>query len=183
MKKISATIFTLLLIGFCFTGCKKDKEERTNYFQVGDKVYDITHGDLEYYGTSDVNYDVGLNLLTAGITLDENGYWENAGTGIWFEFISSANDGLPTGKYIFDEADPAFSIYDWEYCTEWTVNYATNVWFNVVSGTVDIKRTGNNYVINITGKDEDDNIVKGNFSGTFELYDFSSAKGRESSHK
>jgi len=183
MKKIYTAVFTLLLIVLCFTGCKKDKEERVNYFQVGDKTYVITHGDLEYYGTATNGYDIGLNLLTSGITLDADGYWKNTGTGVYLDLISSANDGVTTGTYKFDGTYPAFSIYEIEYCLSWTEDYETNDWVYVESGTVTIKRTGDDYVVNLSGVDEDGHVVKGNFSGTFDMYDFSSKKGRVSSHK
>jgi hypothetical protein len=176
MKKISIAFFCLLIVGLCFTGCKKE-EESVNYFQVGDKIYNISQGDLEYYGGQDKWSLIGMNLLTEGLTLDEGGYWNNSGTGINFVFVSSASDGLPTGDYKYDDNYPVFSIYFICYCLDWKDVVELNDWDYITSGNVSIKRKGDNYVIKFNGIDNHSNILKAYFSGTFDMYDFSGEKG------
>jgi len=184
MKKLNLLLLSLALVTLVLSGCKKG-DDKKNYLQVGGETYDLVLGDLEYYGTATGGYDIGMNLLTTGITLDNNGYWGGTGSGIWFEFTSDINNGLSTGTYEYSATEGAFTIYDVGYCLEWTETYETNVWvyFNSAKGGyVKVKKDDNKYEVTFKGTDEDGNTVKGNFSGTFALYDFSSTKSR-GSHK
>lgn len=184
MKKSTLLLLSVILAGLVLTGCKKS-DDRKNYLQVGGTSYDLVFGDLEYYGTITGGYDIGLNLLSSGMTVSSTGYWEGSGTGIWFEVTSNANDGVSTGTYEYSASSGAFTIYDAGYCLAWTTNYATNVWvyFNSSKGGyLKVVRDGNKYEVTFKGTDEDGNTVKGNFSGTFALYDFTTAKSG-GSHK
>ncbi|HNX65940.1 MAG TPA: hypothetical protein PKH02_03605 [Bacteroidales bacterium] len=184
MKKLSLLLLSLAVVSLVLTGCKKSND-RKNYLQVGNEVYDLALGDMEYYGTATGGYDIGLNLLTTGITVDADGYWQGTGTGIWFEFISDINNGLSSGTYEYSGSSVAFTLYDVGYCLDWTTNYETNVWVYLDSsegGYVKVVKNGTKYEVTFKGKDEDGNAVKGNFSGTFAIYDFSSTKSR-GSHK
>jgi hypothetical protein len=184
MKKLTLLLLSAALVSLVLTGCKKS-DDKKNYLQVGGVTYDLSLGDLEYYGTATGGYDIGLNLLTSGITLDSEGYWTGTGTGIWFEFTSDINNGLSTGTYEFSSSSGAFTIEDIGYCLAWTTNYGTNVWVYFDSskgGYVKINKDGTKYEVTFKGTDEDGNAVKGNFSGTFDIYDFSSTKSR-GSHK
>jgi len=184
MKKLSLLLLTVALVSLVLTGCKKS-DEKKNYLQVGGTSYDLVLGDLEYYGTATGGYDIGLNLLTSGMSLSSTGYWEGTGTGIWFEVTSPVNDGVSSGTYEYSSTDGAFTIYDVGYCLAWTINYGTNVWVyfdSAKGGYLKVVRDGSKYEVTFKGVDEDGNTVKGNFSGTFDIYDFSSAKSG-GSHK
>jgi hypothetical protein len=175
MNKLKYTLTGLLFFGLLFTGCKKEAE-KVNYLQVSDGTFEITHGSLEYYGVSVNGYDIGMNLFTSGITVDGEGYWSNSGTVIWLEFISTASDGISSGSYVFSTSLAAFTIRNISYCVSWVSGSSSNEWVYLSSGNVSIVRNGNNYEINLKGIDSNGKVVKTNFTGDFEMYDFSSTK-------
>jgi hypothetical protein len=178
MKKLTLLLLSAALVSLVLTGCKKS-DDKKNYLQVGDETYDLVLGDLEYYGTSTGGYDFGMNLLTTGISIDNEGYTQGAGTEIWFGLTSDINTGLSSGTYEFSSTTGPFIIYEAGYCLAWTTNSGTNVWgyFDPAKGGyVKIKKDGTNYEVTFKGTDEDGIAVKGNFTGTFNIYDFSSAK-------
>jgi hypothetical protein len=183
MKKLSHLLLTVALASLVLTGCKKS-DDRKNYVQVGGTSYDLVLGDLEYYGPISEGYDIDMNLLTEGITLDNKGFTTGAGTWIWFELHSSESDGLPSGTYEFSPSTDTYQLLNAEHCLSWVFGEAST-WISLdhsKAGYMKVVRDGSRYEVTFKGVDEEGNTVKGNFSGTFALYDFSSTKSG-GSHK
>jgi hypothetical protein len=175
MKQILKITFIVFLFAAFFAGCKKDKDSPSNYLQASDTTVKLSHGTLEdYKDPSAVGYWLGIGLLTSGITLDAEGYWDNAGSGIYFSIHSDSATSFPTGTYTFDDSeDPPTFTFDYaDFCMKWTTDYENNVWVSLVSGTLKIVKNGDNYKITFNGVDENGDVVRGNYTGTLEYWDW-----------
>jgi hypothetical protein len=180
-KKKIIWLFPLIITGLLFVlsnSCKKDKddnEETKNHFKVGGEYTELGDGVLLYYGEDDwyEGYNFDLYLVSTGIEGDAEGC-TGSGVLIYYELFSSSSTSLANGDYLFDDQsdicpegtfDEAFYSLDYD-CEN---DEGSSVEF--VSGKLVVNKSGSDYILNISGKDEYGNNITGYYKGPLTKYD------------
>jgi hypothetical protein len=168
MKKINLLFLGTLCFALIFTGCKKE-DDAQSLLEVNDNSYKLSHGGIEYYGDySASNFSMAVDLLSSGLTMDEEGVWHKSGVGLWMQFVTTAKDGIPTGTYVFSDSGTQFTLKNASYSTQFIEN--TNINLSTLNdGIVYVERTGNNYSIKLIGKDGNNNNIRAEFHGKLEV--------------
>lgn len=176
MKHLTKLFCGILMLGITIAGCKKDKDPGIkSYLQVNDTTVTLTHGTLKYYGADTEGYWFGLGLLTSAITIDAAGYWENSGSVIDFEILSTSENSLSSGIYSYPISDsyyPLFSISESNHCLNWS-EAGMNEWNILEICSLTIVNNNNSYIIDFAGIDENGDNVEGHYEGTLEYWDWS----------
>lgn len=174
MKKISNSILFVLLAVLLFMGCKKD-DDNESYFRVGEDKYTLSHGYIEYMGKGADMYVYAFDLLSSGMTMDEQGNWHKSGTGLWIQLRCSAEGGISTGTYEFSDDLSPFTIATITYNPAWSEKVVNNMVL-LKDGTIYVEKKGNNYSILLLGTDIYGKSIRADFSGNLDIYDVSITK-------
>lgn len=171
----------------CKDDDNKDKDEETvNYFKVGGEYSELSKGALINFGTDDYyeGYNFDLYLVTSGIS--DNGGDEPTGSGvmIYFELFTSSSTALASGVYNYDEESDIYPVgtFDYaDYCLDWSDEKEDNTYIEFVSGKVTVSKTGDEYILNISGKDEFGNTITGYYKGLLTIYNDSKKSSKSKS--
>lgn len=180
-KKNFLWLYPIIILGLLFSlsnGCKKDKdddEETKNYFKVGGENVELSEGTLIYYGTDDWydGYNFDLYLISTGIEGDEESC-TGSGTIIYFELFSSSSTSLATGNYMYDDESDIYPVgtFDYaDYSLDFDCESDEGSWVDFVSGKVVVNKSGSEYTLTISGKDEYGNTITGYFKGPLPIED------------
>lgn len=181
MKKFN---WLLLLAAFAtpllFVSCSDDDDDNGNghsdgnHFTYDGNTYDLAQGLLFYYGQwwgDGYNFDV--LLFSEGIQFsiegeDEDEWFSGSGHGIFFEFYSPSEEDLMPGTYVFDEEDSGdpftFTEYS-DFVIDYDVEEETGTMMGIIGGTVEVTKSGSNYILTIEVIAEDNKPVTGSYNG------------------
>tara|TARA_A100000164_G_scaffold343973_1_gene342687 strand:+ start:115 stop:681 length:567 start_codon:yes stop_codon:yes gene_type:complete len=186
MKKLLLLIFTFSLVA-CSSGDddnnnSSNNSSQSNVLSVGGTDYQIEDGalvDFGLWGASDaVNIDLSLISFEYDIDCfneeDESSIPDDGQT-IYFEMWTSQQGYLDSGTYEIvglndDDYYSPFHISVSEYSLDH--NNETS-YDDILSGTVNVERSGNSYTISWDTIDENGNVVAGSFIGTLQYCDVS----------
>lgn len=172
--------FIIMGLLFLTDGCKDDDddkdEETVNYFKVGGEYSEISHGALISFGTDDYyeGYNFDLYLVSAGISDGGDDGPTGSGVMIYFELFTSSSTSLASGEYNYDDESDIFPVgtFDYaDYCLDWSDENEDNSFIEFASGKVNVSKVGNEYILNISGKDEFGNTITGYYKGLLTQYD------------
>ena len=182
MKKILLLFFALSL--FTCSGGDDDNDNDNNspsqsdVLSVAGTDYELESGNLSNYGPSSVSnaVNIDLDVFSSGLIVacEEDG--SGQGQDIYFEMWTSEEGFLDSGTYniVTDDDYSLFDITYADYILDLDLDDDSEQdWVFLVSGTVNVERSGNNYTISWDTIDENGNVVAGSYSGTLSYCDFS----------
>ena len=178
--KRSFTLFSVLVLfaGLTLTGCKKDSDEPTNLLTVGKTKVEIKN--LALYRNDQVatGYSYYFELLEDGISFDKTGYFEGGGSYLELRVVSSSNDGIASGDYVYDISGtfPVLTIYLAQHCLNWVESGSSNTYVSITSGTLSVTRNNSNYEISFSGTDSEGKKVTAYYKGSSIFYDWMGTK-------
>jgi len=172
-KNLFKLAFVLLSFGVFFSSCS-DEETLSNAFSYKGQEYPIEKGRMITYGSVTTGvYNIDLELYSSEVNpVSDTG----TGNMIYFEMFTNNNTSLAAGEYTFTqtEANYTFDI------AKFYINFNFGSWsgtsFYVHEGTVNIKKSGTTFTIDIDCTDDQGNVIKGNYEGTLSFTDASKSK-------
>lgn len=183
MKKFK---WLLLLAAFVtplfFVSCSDDDDDNGNghadgnHFTYDGNTYELSQGLLVYYGQWDgegFNFDV--DLYSEGIVFpdDEEEWASGSGYNIYFELFSPDADDLKPGTYEFDEEgtqDPF--TFNWaDFSIDLNFDDQSGTFIDIIGGTVEVAKSGSNYILTIEVIAEDNKPVTGYYNGPLMRFD------------
>lgn len=178
MKLSLSTILAVLTLAVVFTGCKKDDDspKKENALQIGDTTIAITGGSLVNYGDGSWHegYNLDLNLFGEGVTMTEieigNRDIEGNGFRFYCEMISSNEEILVPGTYVYDDTSNVSPVASFDYM-DYAFKCQDGNWIYCVEGTIKVTKSGDTYELIITGKDENDEEISGYYKGPLQWFD------------
>jgi len=182
MKRIYVFIPILaLLAGLTLTGCSKESDDPTNQLSAGKTKSEIKNLALYLSSQYTNGYEYYFELVSDGISFGKDGTFQGAGSYVEFMVVSSVNDGVASGDYVFDEAGtaPVFTYSGARHCMDWT-KAGPNLRTNITSGTLSVTRDNSNYQISFSGLDSDGKKVTAYYNGSSLFYDWLNTKGSSS---
>jgi len=179
MKKfncISGLIFIAVAIAISGCDSKDDSATSKNYFSYDGKEYAIDNGYFSHWeeNNNDGPYVWGFFLISEGLYLDyEAGGFKGKGDGFAVNLVSSSETEVVEGTYSFDGTDDflidgAAIIIGYDIETEDGIV----VDFSEGSGTIDVKKTGEEYEVIINCKTAEGKEINGYFKGSIPIVEF-----------
>jgi hypothetical protein len=182
MKKNLNGLWVLIVLATMFSGCKKDSkdEARNNAINYEGKEYALSTGYLEYYGkvSSKESYNMDLTIISSGLTIREtNGEIDSVygvGNVLYFEIFTSDSSFLDSRTFTFDpqETYEAGTFDNGIVGLNLDVITFEGVYFPVVSGTVKVNKSGDEYEVTVNCKNGTGKTITAYFKGPLKYYDY-----------
>jgi len=179
MKKfnfISGLIF--IAVAIVISGCDSEDDSATskNYFSYDGKEYAINNGYFSCWGEYNNGgpYVWGFFLTSDGLYFDsEAGDLKGKGDAFMVNLVSSSETEIVEGTYSFDETDDylidgAVVVIGYDIETEEGIE----VDFSEGAGTIDVKKTGEEYEVIINCKTKEGKEINGYFKGSIPIVEF-----------
>lgn len=185
MKKFK---WLLLLAAFVtplfFVSCSSDDDDddngnghvEGNHFTYDGNTYDLSQGLLIYYGQwygDGFNFDVDLYSDGIEFPEDEEEWASGSGYNIYFEFFSPEESDLIPGTYVFDEeetGDP-YTFHFADFSIDINFDDYSGTFIEIIGGTVEVAKSGSNYILTIEVIAEDNKPVTGYYNGPLMRFD------------
>ncbi|MCD4736416.1 MAG: hypothetical protein K8R53_10250 [Bacteroidales bacterium] len=90
-------------------------------------------------------------------------------SGIMFEIISGSTDMITPGEYIFSQSEEPYTFYYGS--VAFNANTSQEEYYDIVSGTLNISKTGGNYNISFAGTLDNGSTYSGIYSGSLKNFD------------
>lgn len=171
MKKTGGFLLLLaVVVMVSFSSCKKDEEEKKNEIKYDGKTFDLSTGELDYYGdyydSGAFNFDILLSSDTVEFSDQEN-Y-------IYFELFTSSSTDLLPGTYTFNATSMSPSTFDYGSFALKKGSYREIG--EITGGTVKVSKSGTNYEITIDCDASTGKKITGYFKGPLVYSDESGLK-------
>lgn len=173
-KFIKTTALTIVLI-ICASCSNDDTNSNSNKNEVvtHHKTFQIANASLHTKRTDNGVTRFNLYLSSAGVTFDVN---ENAnGTGDILNLAVHSNieDGLSSGKYVFDDVQfNSFSFSSGYYTLDYTPTQSdSTISLNITSGNLSVLLEDEIYTLTLDAIDEDDNNISVNYKGSIKVFE------------
>lgn len=177
MKLISKLCLTALILTFSFS-CSSDDEatppiENENFLKVGNEEFELKTGLYETDTLEDGLYAFGITLYDTNISIvdGEPTPEDNIVNGIYLEIYTGNSIKPDLGEYIFTGAsNPSEdSLATALILSNINIENQTGETIEIEVGILEIVENENEYVLNFTGIDEEDNEISMNFRGPLTL--------------
>ena len=177
MKLISKLCLTALILTFSFS-CSSDDDatppiENENFLKVGNQEFELKSGLYQTDTLEDGLYAFGIILYDTNVSIidGEPTPEDNIVNGISFEIYTGNSIKPDLGEYIFTGAsNPGEdSLAAASILSNINVENQTGETIEIEVGILEIVENENEYVLNFTGIDKEDNEISMNFRGSLTL--------------
>jgi hypothetical protein len=179
MKLISKLCLTALILTFSFS-CSSDDDatppiENENFLKVGNQEFELKSGLYQTDTLEDGLYAFGIILYDTNVSkIDgEPTPEDNIVNGISFEIYTDNSTKPDLGEYIFTGAsNPGVNtLAAASILSNINIENQTGQIVEIEVGILEIVENANEYVLNFTGIDEEDNEISINFRGPLTLFE------------
>lgn len=189
MKRVLKICMGAVIIAISLIGCEGLKDDDHDgsdgnnpyYFQVGSTKYSVDKGILEAFGEDDglwedwsyEGYNFDLRLASEGVEFDEEGFSSGTGALIYFELFSASATDLEPGLYEFDNSSDTAKTgtFDDAYYEIGIDNSTDGTMIDIVSGSINVSKSGSIYEISINCEDEEGNTINGHYQDSLRFLD------------
>ncbi|MEM6514983.1 MAG: hypothetical protein AAF688_02280 [Bacteroidota bacterium] len=185
MKNIKF-LFALLAITFVSFSCDEDDTEEvpgdgtiTIGVGNGSLVIDgnsstIAGGIVINYGlfNSDPNnplYNFDIELISDDYVISGENI-SGQGENVYFELLTDDANGLKNGTYTLNQTAGDFTFIDSDVNLEYDFNTGSGTEIDIVSGTLEVTRNGNNYDLSWNISGDGGQSITGTYNGTLTLF-------------
>jgi hypothetical protein len=179
MKLISKLCLTALILTFSFS-CSSDDDatppiENENFLKVGNQEFELKSGLYQTDTLEDGLYAFGIILYDTNVSIidGEPTPEDNIVNGISFEIYTDNSTKPDLGEYIFTGAsNPGVNtLAAASILSNINIENQTGQTIEIEVGILEIVENANEYVLNFTGIDEEDNEISINFRGPLTLFE------------
>ncbi len=182
MKNLYPFAIGLLLVSVVFMGCGKTSTSPQNYMKYNNKEYDLSQGIIlngdsliQSAEAAAFGHPYVLLLMSKGLVAHgDNGVVDSIsgkGSAIMFMLFANSANGIDDGSYLFDSlsfAKPgtvsyANAVFDYD------VSTATGLEVEVSSGTLTVKKSGDNYTFNFDCTANTGKGLTGHYEGVVKM--------------
>jgi hypothetical protein len=178
MKLISKLSLVALILTFSFS-CSSDDDaappiENENFLKVGNQEFELKSGSYQTDTLEEGLYAFGIILYDTNVSIvdGEPTPEDNIVNGISFEIYTDNSTKPDLGEYIFTgTSNPGEdSLAAALILSNINVENQTGQTIEIEVGILEIVENENEYVLNFTGIDEEDNEISMNFRGPLALF-------------
>jgi hypothetical protein len=179
MRNLMKSLAFICLTCVLSIGCTKEENqivEKKNYLKIGNAEYELSKGNFVFIETMTIDnnverHTIDLTLSTNGIDFkkeDNNLKITGSGHKIWFEIFSSSKSNIEYEDLSIMDNGNIGTVGKSGYCLEWSeTKDATdeNIWSDINSGALNIKKVGTEYEIEFNCQDLNDQVIMGYYKG------------------
>jgi hypothetical protein len=171
MKKTAVFLVLLALVVMVpFSSCKKDEEEKKNELKYDGRSFDLSAGELtyygDYYGSGSQNWDVYL--------FSDPDEFPDQDNSIYFELFSSSSTELLSGTYTYNATSMMPNTFDDGDFDVEKGTYSDGGY--ITGGTVKVSKSGTNYEFTINCDTNTGKKITGYYKGPLIYEDHSGLK-------
>ncbi|WP_221390560.1 hypothetical protein [Dyadobacter sp. NIV53] len=181
MLVFTKSLCIFFLIGFLFTGCKKDEEVvPKSIITINGVDYDLSQALLIDYGpfaTGQPNAQV-LFLSSSGVQFHEvNGKLDSisgVGHAIYFELSGSVPNALTDGEYAFNPFGPPYKGETFLYSyAVFQADFVTfdGEFYEISAGKITVKKEDSQYAISFDCTEIEGKHITGFYKGALKFFD------------
>lgn len=173
-------LLTLSISLVLFTSCGGDDEDNMKSgggsFTVDGTSHNLKFAYKEDYGSNDNgSFDVDITLTSKEFDPDDEGENINDISVVYFDLNTNTQNVLQTGTYTYDDERDVLIMVDSfigvGISTDSDGDITGGTQYQVIDGTVDVSKSGDNYTIQFDLESTEGTSISGSYTGTLTSVD------------